>query len=278
MPSYSSSRCVPVFPQGPHGSVERLVLPGPGAVPGACPSLIMAPGSCESTPRRIRPNAAAASRSPYEGGSCRPEFLAADLDVLQRLARGEPPRVLAPPCTADQLIRYRWWVGHQAAFGLWRVLAETLTAITQSPSPSPASLAAAARMFDCSTLLYLYTGSCTTAQYNQQLRPAMRDCHPAFSGEWARDFTPLPALVQKARHEFPGELTASLMEASRRSVRVHMAVADELVPEASPSSRPPDTDPVANLHATCRPSTTPSSSSTGTGCAARASRCNSYDA
>lgn len=142
---------------------------------------------------------------------------------------------------------FRWIIGHQIAFIAWRLLADSLrrhldgavcscdAAGTDRAAALPAvptSTAAGdcAALADLGTLMFLYTGSCPPRTYHRTVRPAMCRQHPAFSGEWAADYHPLPRLARR--------MTASDSRCSdswttqwRLQHRVHMAVAARLVPD-----------------------------------------------
>ncbi|WP_154814163.1 hypothetical protein [Actinophytocola xinjiangensis] len=195
-------RCFPVPAPGWYGAVDTLVLPGSDGTGRA------APGRC-----------------------CRP--VNRELALLRHAARGDWPGVLAPPEEPERLASYRWWIGHQATFAVWWLLAETLEAVGRFRTPPDGAVTAAVELFDCSTLLFLYTGSCTAAHYHAVIRPAMRACHPAFSGTWARDYAPIPSLLLRIRRVGSRNLVDTLTEAARRSGRVHVAVAARLVPEGT---------------------------------------------
>lgn len=154
---------------------------------------------------------------------------AADIALVRQAQEGTL-QALTPPEDQEHRVPYRWWVGHQAAFVLWQLLAESLAAMLRASTLSRHAVAQAATMYDAYSALLLYTGSCSADHYAVTLRTAMNRCHPAFSGEWARDHEQIPELLQKIRTKYPQTLTASLTEAHRANNRVHMAVAKALVP------------------------------------------------
>ncbi|SEG19117.1 Predicted O-methyltransferase YrrM [Nonomuraea solani] len=167
-------------------------------------------------------------RLPLPGapGECRDDCPAksefAELAALVRAAdldRGLD--IFAPPTRPRALAWYRWMVGHQAAFLEWQLLRETLA----DADPVPAE--AAVRLLDLYSVLLLYSGSCPPEIYEQSIRPRMTEWHPAFSGEWARDYRGLPYLLKQAADESPSDVRPAM----RRNLRVHTAVAARLVPQ-----------------------------------------------
>jgi len=161
--------------------------------------------------------------------SC-PQPFADDLRLVRRTVAGLPPVALRAPCAPDEHARYRWLVGHQAAFAVWQLQARLLRSLADSPAPEPRTTARAALLHDVHSVLFLYTGSCSPQRYAATVRADMTACHPAFSGEWARDHAPLPGLLREVRSRHPGALVDPLTGAARLNRRVHMAVANRLVP------------------------------------------------
>jgi hypothetical protein len=126
--------------------------------------------------------------------------------------------------------RYRWMLGHQAAFAIWQHLARRLNALRPSSSAHPGEVRQAAELFDAYSALLIYCGSCDPHTYQAAIRPEMARAHPAFSGHWAADHRPLPALLHQVRAAHPPETVRPLLESARRNRKVHMAVASRLVP------------------------------------------------
>ncbi|WP_370942319.1 hypothetical protein AB5J62_24725 [Amycolatopsis sp. cg5] len=126
-----------------------------------------------------------------------------------------PPRVAADPL-------YRWVLGHQIAFGVWRLIADNLAEIASGGKPDfdPAWL------FDQYSILLLYTGSFTEIVYRERIRPSMMAADPAFSGRWGRDYHRVLRMLEAAK---PHDTV--LRDALLRNRRVHIAVARRLVPE-----------------------------------------------
>lgn len=192
-----------------YAGVEPLVLPEPGVAPVPCPH-------------------AAAPRSP----TC-DQSLDTDLRLLRRCATSDGPGGLHAPDDPDAHARYRWMVGHHAAFGVWQCLRRALERATLEPGAPQTAIRTAAWLYDVYSVLFLYTGSCSARRYEATIRPDMTECHPAFSGEWARDYEEIPTLLRRVRARYPADVTAPLTEAARRNGRVHMAVASKLVPRSS---------------------------------------------
>ncbi|MFI7301163.1 hypothetical protein [Streptomyces sp. NPDC050121] len=181
------------------GLVEPLLMPEPGQPAHLCASACGQP--VEEDVRRFRLAAAGVSYS------------------------------FRAPADADHLIRYRWIVGHQAAFVVWRLLAHQLKRVVSRPGPAKDAVAAAARLYDVYSLLFLYTASCSAQRYAATVRADMAANHPAFSGEWAPDHHLIPALTRQARAIRPQELVSALDLAARFNQRVHWAIAEKLVPD-----------------------------------------------
>ncbi|MEU6380378.1 hypothetical protein [Streptomyces sp. NPDC046909] len=196
-----NSPCHVIGAPTPYAVLEPLLLPEPGRPPEVC--------------RR-----APECRRPAEG----------DLRLLRQAAMGIPPGLLRAPDRPGDRARYRWILGHHAAIALWQRLRATLEAAARAPEPAEDLIGAAARLYDVYSVLFLYAGSCTAERYAATVRAEMTDRHPAFSGEWARDYEAIPGLVRRVLERHPRELTAPLAEAARLNHRVHMAVAEKLVP------------------------------------------------
>ncbi|SDD12567.1 hypothetical protein [Actinokineospora iranica] len=195
--------CLRVPDPGPVGTVEPLVLPE------------APPPDAGERPHRC------------------PQPIAADLALLRLAAEGGRPRLLTPPEDERERIRYRWWVGHHAAFALWQTLTATLDRILREPRPSPRTVDAATRMLDCYSVLFLYSGSCSAEQYAATLRRDMHAYDPAFSGTWARDYERIPELLLRVKHRHPRSLVGPLNRASRANKLAHVAIAKKLVPNGA---------------------------------------------
>jgi hypothetical protein len=133
----------------------------------------------------------------------------------------------------NQLARYRWQVGHHAAFLTWRLLAVQLEALAAHPAPGEQAAAGAAGLYDLYSMLFLYTAGVSPERYAATLRADLLACHPAFSGEWAPDYIPIPPLVRRVRLAHGKGRVGALAEAVRLNQRVHFAVAKKLVPQGT---------------------------------------------
>ncbi|WP_416968174.1 hypothetical protein [Streptomyces sp. 4F14] len=159
-----------------------------------------------------------------------PQPLASDLLLVRRAVSGLPPLTLLAPRDLDELARYRWLVGHRAAFAVWHLQTHALRSLADSSAPSPLAVEHTAFLYDVYCALLRHTGSCSARRYAATVRADMTACHPAFSGEWARDHAPVPELLRAVRARHPAPAVAPLTRAARRSHRVHMEVAERLVP------------------------------------------------
>ncbi|MFI7235761.1 hypothetical protein [Streptomyces cyaneofuscatus] len=197
--------CHVLAPPAVFATVEPLFLPEPGTRPPACPH---AEGRCH-------------------------QQLDADLDLLRQAATGMHPRALRAPEDTRRRTRYRWVVGHHAAFAVWQCLRRSLEEAEDGPGPPEPAIHTAARLYDVYSVLFLYTGGCPPRRYAETVRADMTARHPAFSGEWARDYQAIPELTKRVRALHPETTTAPLTEAARLNHRVHMAVARKLVPDGA---------------------------------------------
>ncbi|HET9255820.1 MAG TPA: L-tyrosine 3-hydroxylase [Pseudonocardiaceae bacterium] len=158
-----------------------------------------------------------------------PPAVTADLDWLRLPMPGEPFAGCdgcAPPPPGSRLARgdehavgwYRWILGHQLVFCVWRLMCDYLS---RASAGDPL-----AELYDAYTALLLYAGSCTEPVYAATIRSRMAACHPGFTGTWARDHERLRELLSQVR------LAADdrLKRAVRFNRLVHMAVARRLVP------------------------------------------------
>jgi L-tyrosine peroxygenase len=137
------------------------------------------------------------------------------------------------PDDSDDLARYRWWLGHQLTFCVWRLLSERLAAVATDQRRCPETIADSIAMYDVYSVLLLYAGSCSPAVYRRTIRPDMADADAAFSGRWARDYEDIPVLLRAIRRTRPTALVDGLLAAARTNQVVHMAVGKRLVPQGS---------------------------------------------
>ncbi|GAB2805362.1 O-methyltransferase [Streptomyces daliensis] len=201
----STGTCHRLPPAGRFASVAPLLLDMPGA-----PST-----ACTGPPARHRGTADA------------------DLELLLRAAEGNRADRLLPPEDPDARARYRWIVGHHAAFAVWQMHIRVLKAVAETPEPSQHTVRLAAHLYDVYSVLFLYTGSCSAERYAATVRADMMACDVAFSGEWARDHLPIPPLLRRIRDRHPASLVDEVAEAAKHNHRVHMAVAKKLVPDGA---------------------------------------------
>lgn len=154
------------------------------------------------------------------GASCPAARWMSELAVLVRAVDlGCSLDFFAPPCPPLDLAWHRWVVGHQTVSLEWRFLRAALM------RTAPLATDEIVALLDLYSVFLLYTGSCPAQIYTQSIRPQMAECHPAFSGEWARDYHGIPRMLKQAAHTHP-----SLIPAIRRNHHVHSAVAARLVP------------------------------------------------
>jgi len=139
-------------------------------------------------------------------------------------------RCSAPVGSPTALSRLRWWLGHQASFVTWRLIARALTGILRSPVDAAEQSARARILYDAYSALFVYASSCGPQTYRRVLRPAMRDADPAFTGRWARDYAVLPPLLRAVKRHCPESTVAPIVGAVRLNHRVHLSVAQRLVP------------------------------------------------
>jgi hypothetical protein len=150
--------------------------------------------------------------------------LFSELASLARAADlGCPLEVFEPPTHPADLAWYRWVVGHQVAFAGWCFLRASLT--RAGPCPEDEVVA----WLDLYSVLLLYAGSCPPDIYARSIRPRMTQCHPAFSGEWARDYRGIPRALKQAADAS----RSTVRPAVRRNQRIHSAMAMRLVPQGA---------------------------------------------
>lgn len=190
---------------GADGSIADLVLSAPGRRPTVCASSSTAKAACEQP-------------------------TSDDLRLIRQAVHGQPVRVLHPPQDPDARARYRWHVGHHAAFAVWQLQTQLLETIAGSAEPEPHIVTAAARLFDVYSLLLLYAGSCSAERYEATVRADMAAAHPAFSGSWSRDHELVLASLQRVMTTHPTALLAPLTRAVALNHDTHQAVASRLVP------------------------------------------------
>jgi hypothetical protein len=152
-------------------------------------------------------------------------------------AQSIPARRSAPSTSAsdEALAWHRWLLGHQASFGVWRLICRSLSDVAGHGDCDGGTGAAAHRALTVTTELFtvysallFYSGSCTSRVYADAIRPRMTACHPAFSGTWSRDYELVRVLLESPLSACePG---ARLKGAVKFNRLVHMSVAKRLVP------------------------------------------------
>jgi L-tyrosine peroxygenase len=128
--------------------------------------------------------------------------------------------------------RYRWWIGHQATFCVWRLLSESLAHLAEAERHQDEIAKRACALYEAYSLLLLYAGSCSPEIYEAVIRPEMTRAAPAFSGRWAQDYEAIPALLRWVRKAQPPDVVAELGATSKANRIVHMALAKRLVGDA----------------------------------------------
>jgi hypothetical protein len=127
----------------------------------------------------------------------------------------------------DDIATYRWWLGHQATFCVWRLLSTSLALLAEgerSPEETVAAATHAAQMYDVYSVLLLYAGSCSPEVYSRVIRSEMARADPAFSGRWARDYEDIPRLFRAVRQAQPAAFLSDLRMAYKANLVVHAAM------------------------------------------------------
>lgn len=152
---------------------------------------------------------------------------------IQRIGRrGIAEGEIARCESADGLFWFRWVVGHQVSFIVWRLTALLLDEVARGGLQWPAVLGPLRHYVRGYTAMLLYTGSCPPGTYQRLIRPSMRLQHPAFSGSWAPDYWPVRDLLRNRRLPFAhSPEAAELVHAIRLMQLVHDGVAAKLVPD-----------------------------------------------
>lgn len=152
--------------------------------------------------------------------------------IDQVASRGVPAGVVEPCDAPDVLFSFRWIVGHQVSFVLWRMMALLIDSVVEGQVPRSAVLGPLCGYVRSYTAMLLYTGSCSRGIYHDVIRPSLRLRHPGFSGSWAPDYWPVRDLLRSGRLPFaPSPDSADLLQAIRLVQLVHDGVAAKLVPD-----------------------------------------------
>lgn len=129
------------------------------------------------------------------------------------------------------LFSFRWMIGHQTTFILWRLLARDLAAATSAGAMAIA--APVARRLGCFidgySAMLLYCGSCPRNVYNDVIRVSMEAHYSGFSGSWARDYRP----VRKLLHDRSGGIGRLVRHHSELNEIIHDGIARKLVPSGT---------------------------------------------
>lgn len=134
----------------------------------------------------------------------------------------------AHPVDAQQLFWFRWIVGHQVSFVLWRAMCDVLWHHPDD-SPGERELDLLATCVDGYSAMLLYSSTVPRAHYHAHTRVRMVLQHPSFSGTWAPDYRPVRKLF---RGKLPWQHDcAALEEAVARNGVTHDHIAGHLVPD-----------------------------------------------
>jgi hypothetical protein len=152
--------------------------------------------------------------------------------IGQVASRGVPDGALERCGAPEVLFSFRWIVGHQVSFVLWRMMALLIDGVVEGLIPRTAVLGPLRGYVRTYTAMLLYTASCPRRTYHDVIRPSMRLQHPGFSGSWAPDYWPVRDLLRSGRLPFaPSPESADLLRAIRLAQLVHDGVAAKLVPD-----------------------------------------------
>jgi hypothetical protein len=152
---------------------------------------------------------------------------------IDQVAAGGVQEGAVERCDApDVLFSFRWTVGHQVSFVVWRMMAMLVRGAVAGRIPETAILGPLCGYLRAYTAMLLYTGSCPQQTYHDVIRPSMRLQHPCFSGSWAPDYWPVRELLRSGRLPFaPSPESTDLLQAIRQVQLVHDGVAAKLVPD-----------------------------------------------
>ncbi|MFD4644398.1 L-tyrosine 3-hydroxylase [Lentzea sp. NPDC058436] len=137
--------------------------------------------------------------------------------------------VIRTPDDAVERAVHRWFLGHHGAFLVWRFLSDSLDRLIREPDSQLVRLTALG--YDAYSVMLAYSGSCSREVYEDVIRPMMVTFDPAFSGRWARDYEPLPALLRRARTALGPVAAEPISVASKANLMAHMEVMRRLVPD-----------------------------------------------
>jgi L-tyrosine peroxygenase len=169
---------------------------------------------------------------PDPGVRCHGEDIGGVVARLELLGTEAAAESDPGPDSPEQLFWFRWIIGNQAVSALWQILDDELGLVLSDEVATAARNAEA--LLDAYSALLIYAGTPTRDVYHRLIRPAMALQHRSFSGRWAQDYVPVMAKLQSLRSTYRlrsgPEFIDSLIGASRRNHRTHVAVAAKLVP------------------------------------------------
>ena len=140
---------------------------------------------------------------------------------------------------------FRWITGHQVMLVLWQILNRDLHARETFDAET---LLLYTDILNACTLTFEYTASCSEAYYQKHIRPTMILAHRAFSGRWVADYVGLPKAVNRAAKNtlFP-RAGQQMREAYLQSQKMHVRVAQKLVPEGASLLKCAKSDGIASV-------------------------------
>ncbi|GAA2923039.1 hypothetical protein GCM10020221_18930 [Streptomyces thioluteus] len=134
------------------------------------------------------------------------------------------------PVEVERTFWYRWIVGHQLSFALWRAMYEV---VGHSPDtvPSPPELDLLAACVDAYSAMLIYSSTVPRGHYHSHIRRRMALQHPAISGTWAPDYRPVRRIF-RGKLPWQGDPSCeALGKAVARNAATHDYIADHLVPD-----------------------------------------------
>jgi hypothetical protein len=168
--------------------------------------------------------------APDQPSDCAPSTYAGTCRLIRQIV--EQGARVEPCASAETLFGFRWIVGHQVSFIVWRLMAQLLDEVADGRLAWTDVLGPLCRYVRGYGAMLLYTGSCPRATYHAVIRPSMRLRHPSFSGSWAADYWPVRDLVRSRRLPFAqSPESTDLLHAIRLLQLVHDGVAAKLVPD-----------------------------------------------
>ncbi|MGI5350351.1 hypothetical protein ACQEU8_19540 [Streptomyces sp. CA-250714] len=132
------------------------------------------------------------------------------------------------PVEAERVFWYRWILGHQISFALWRAMYDII-GDRRDQMPSPPELESLAACIDAYSAMLLYSSTVPRAHYHSHIRHRMMLQHPAFSGTWAPDYRPVRRLF-RGRLPWQGDPSCEALGAAvTRNAEAHEYIAGHLV-------------------------------------------------